>query len=610
MGSGRRTRKRKLRKYQQWGGSVLLSSLVAEGNPIVPFVLAIIGLGAGAVNEFFLKNGKLPTFVKQEKPPPAIPPAPLAPPAPPAPAAPLAPPARPAPAAPLAPPAPPAPPVLLPTLLPASLVPSAVPSFTANDLDVLKEMKNEHKIKSPATIGTISCPSCTYINPQGTTICVLCARNFTINVEVIKAEVKKKALKNNSSTSKEGWACPSCTLVNEYKNTTCSLCNTLRPKLIELPSLQSTIGHTHKPPVAIKGVSPSHVNTGRFRGLDNLGNTCWMNASLQALYSCDAFADIFLKKPFPRFINDKNQLFNNTVQLFKECNSSTEPYVRPVAFKNALEQEMPEYNNNNQHDSMLFINNFLNTLFTIVRERRNTTSVDWSDTLFASVKKGVEASIIRDVCGLKELRITTYYPCNHVVRGYNVFNIMLILPIPKKANLTLLDCLNNYAFKRNNIEKSICAHCKGQSNSNDKLQEITNAPKMLLIYFSRFLTNNGFTTKDTTAISIPLILENLGYLYSKEMNKFSYQLTGVVQHAGTLSSGHYTAYVRMNNESWLHCDDSRITVIATSVFQNEMQTQTGGFKASVLVYSRIDKLTAPPSALPTSPAALPAAHSR
>ena len=117
-----------------------------------------------------------------------------------------------------------------------------------------------------------------------------------------------------------------------------------------------------------------------------------------------------------------------------------------------------------------------------------------------------------------------------------------------------------------------------------------NAPEMLLMNIARFSIDDGIPSKDEKPISIPLILENLGNLSTEETNKYSYQLTGVVHHSGTLTGGHYTASVRMNDGTWLYCNDSTITKKDTAEFQREMQEQTGLFKAVVLVYSRINKV--------------------
>ena len=312
-----------------------------------------------------------------------------------------------------------------------------------------------------------------------------------------------------------------------------------------------------------------------------------MNATLQALYSCDAFANIFLREPPPSIRGDLNNLFANTIGLFKGCRDSQGASVDPTAFKTALSKEFPEYNNRNQHDSATFIFSILNKFFTIVGIRNDTPLLDWTGIQFDG---SIQPSIVRDVCGLKEKVTKIYYPCNDVVEVFTVFNSMLILRIPHNSNPTLLDSLNDYAFQEGIEANLICRACGKASNKNDKLLQLMNAPEMLLMNIARFSIDNGIASKNEKPISIPLILENLGNLSTEETNKYNYQLTGVVHHSGTLTGGHYTATVRMNDGTWLYCNDSTITKKDTAQFQREMQEQTGLFKAVVLVYSRMKKV--------------------
>jgi ubiquitin C-terminal hydrolase len=316
-----------------------------------------------------------------------------------------------------------------------------------------------------------------------------------------------------------------------------------------------------------------------------------MNSSLQALYSCDAFANIFLLEPEPIIRSNSNGLIRNIIHLFKLCRDSppNKP-VDPRSFKLALSKVFPQYSNNNQHDSALFIWSLFDKLCDIVGHPPGTVPLDWKDTRFPVKNNEISPSIVRDIFGLKEYSIKTYHPCNHAVELSTVFNCMLILKISNNENPTLAQCLNNYAIQKGLIENSICSACGKDSNMNDKSLKLINAPQMLLMNIARFLIDeSGNTSKDESPLNIPLILENLGNLSTEETNKYSYQLTGVVHHSGTLTEGHYTASVRMNDGTWLYCNDHTITKKDTIKFEREMREQNGPFKAVVLVYSRMIK---------------------
>ena len=100
-----------------------------------------------------------------------------------------------------------------------------------------------------------------------------------------------------------------------------------------------------------------------------------------------------------------------------------------------------------------------------------------------------------------------------------------------------------------------------------KQMEIYKANQILVMAFKRF--SRGFKVKDYVDFPIegldigPYIKSNW-YFYAgnKEKKPIIYDLYGVVNHYGTLSGGHYTAYCKnfLSNE-WHEFDDSRVSKI-------------------------------------------------
>ena len=59
-------------------------------------------------------------------------------------------------------------------------------------------------------------------------------------------------------------------------------------------------------------------------------------------------------------------------------------------------------------------------------------------------------------------------------------------------------------------------------------------------------------------------------------------------HVGAAGTGHYTAYVRLN-DSWFYCDDTTVTPVDTNVVQNfarrgVMESEYGGIWTPVLFF--------------------------
>jgi hypothetical protein len=97
-----------------------------------------------------------------------------------------------------------------------------------------------------------------------------------------------------------------------------------------------------------------------FVGLSNLGNTCYMNTSLQMLMNCDKF----IKKIIQTRINDKSGITKEFKQLVLEYQelakkSSLYKQISPSSFKRAFENTHRSFAGYNQQDSQEFMRKLL-----------------------------------------------------------------------------------------------------------------------------------------------------------------------------------------------------------------------------------------------------------
>ncbi|KAI5957039.1 DOA4 [Candida margitis] len=185
--------------------------------------------------------------------------------------------------------------------------------------------------------------------------------------------------------------------------------------------------------------------------------------------------------------------------------------------------------------------------------------------------------------------------CGSTSTTYNAFSI-LTLPIPEKLNqtqkVTLQDCIEEFTTTEllDDGNKWHCSHCKKFTRSTKKIA-ITRLPQVLILNFKRFKVNsNGQIRKLETFVTYPVtetldltkywtkpgttmsvsggpkmsleeeatILES--FPVRNQEPPFRYQLYGVANHFGTLSTGHYTSYVYKNGKKrWCYFDDSKIT---------------------------------------------------
>ncbi|EGW32657.1 uncharacterized protein SPAPADRAFT_51192 [Spathaspora passalidarum NRRL Y-27907] len=184
--------------------------------------------------------------------------------------------------------------------------------------------------------------------------------------------------------------------------------------------------------------------------------------------------------------------------------------------------------------------------------------------------------------------------CGFTSTTYNSFSI-LSLPIPEKLNkstkVSLQDCLEEFTTIEllDDNNKWHCPKCKRFTKSTKKIA-ITRLPQVLIINFTRFkMTPDGRFNKLETFVTYPVSEEldltkywpdvgtsinpSLPSVMSvdkeREMLKtfpvrnqvppFKYQLFGVANHFGNLTTGHYTSYVKKHGRGWCYFDDSKIT---------------------------------------------------
>eukprot|EP01015_Nassula_variabilis_P012009 TRINITY_DN1971_c0_g1_i5.p1 TRINITY_DN1971_c0_g1~~TRINITY_DN1971_c0_g1_i5.p1 ORF type:complete len:772 (-),score=46.56 TRINITY_DN1971_c0_g1_i5:32-2347(-) len=100
-------------------------------------------------------------------------------------------------------------------------------------------------------------------------------------------------------------------------------------------------------------------------GLQNLGNTCFMNSALQALSNTKELKEYFLTDQYKSDINlvnplgTKGQIVNNFHELIKQLWEGSSSFFSPWDLKKTVGDFQPQFKGYSQHDSQEFLNYLL-----------------------------------------------------------------------------------------------------------------------------------------------------------------------------------------------------------------------------------------------------------
>ncbi|EPZ31431.1 cysteine proteinase [Rozella allomycis CSF55] len=267
----------------------------------------------------------------------------------------------------------------------------------------------------------------------------------------------------------------------------------------------------------MKKYNPEDINAPV--GLQNLGNTCYINAVLQCL-SCIKPLVVYFKNKKPNasvvittFENWLRQYWIST----SICDGSS--------IKSIVENHNSTFQGNEQHDA----HEFLNSLLVLLHDEMNRVKFNAKFNFKQKDQHLVSNSFLSDIfCGMLESKGP-----------------------PTKVNLE--DCLETF-FSSEIIDKSanyVCSQCTKAQMIEKKMSVITH-PQILVI------------RKLNTQIVLPELL-NINALgadvpeQQSDQNHcskldLSYELFAICNHNGTLSNGHYYANVKLN-EKWYIVND-------------------------------------------------------
>jgi len=317
-----------------------------------------------------------------------------------------------------------------------------------------------------------------------------------------------------------------------------------------------------EPPVRLKGVV----------GIQNMGNTCYVNAVLQALRSCHEWNKFCLIEP----IQPTSKITLAYKDMLSTMWSAYKPaYVRPLAFiadiRTAV-QNTPYvmFGQPMQNDAHEYLAYLLDQFHEELKVDSNQMEVEGQDmnamaerawNMFLSKKTSRVVSIFFGM--LRKTVICSN--CNNKTYQWELFNT---LKIPCDG-VTFYDWIKKEVNEISDIDTYKCNTCNGKYPAK-KYSHIWKLPQQLFIVLHRF-QGDGSKIMTSCPGQSELSFEQF---YAEEAlfntNNMKYDLCAIVEHHGQhIGSGHYTSQFKHPlSHEWWHYDDERAYEIGIPRFSS------------------------------------------
>ncbi|GAA0141297.1 cysteine protease [Lithospermum erythrorhizon] len=342
------------------------------------------------------------------------------------------------------------------------------------------------------------------------------------------------------------------------------------------------------------------------RGLVNLGNLCFLNASLQALLSCSPFVELLQElrlraipqlgyptlQAFIEFIADFDMPMDMSSKRKDMLVMETGKPFRPLMFESILGSFTPDVQNSlsgrprqedaqeflsfvmhQMHDELLKLDGQLsngsvrNSLISSVAVgdddndnwetvcSRNKSAVTRTQSLLPSKLSAIFGGQLRSVVKARGTKASA------TIEPF----LLLHLNICPDPVCTIEDALQLFSAPETLEGYKMSAAGKAEVVSASKSVKIMELSKIMILHLMRFTYGSQGSTKLHKPVHFPLELV-LGreLLVSPSSEGRKYELVGTITHHGRdPSKGHYTADARHPNGSWLRYDDASVTPIPT-----------------------------------------------
>jgi ubiquitin C-terminal hydrolase len=325
-------------------------------------------------------------------------------------------------------------------------------------------------------------------------------------------------------------------------------------------------------------------------GLQNLGNTCFLNSCTQALVHTYEIHEMLNRQTVNDHLKnaDTNPKKVFDAHIFKEWKDLTETMwsgngsVKPIKFVSAIQQVAHKkgvdiFTGWAQNDVTEFLRFVVNCFHASIARgvKVNITgkpetatdqlAVKCYEMLNDNYKKDYSeiqdlfyGILVSDISNVETGKSQSLKPEQYFI---------LDLPIPEGGSsnrvTSLYDCMTEFCKKELLTgDNQWFNEVSGAKEDANKQIRFWNFPKVLVITLKRF---NAKGRKTENFVDFPLTdLDLSKYVEDYLPKRYVYDLYAICNHMGSTDGGHYTAFVKNCMGKWLHCNDDSVSLVTNA----------------------------------------------
>ena len=326
-------------------------------------------------------------------------------------------------------------------------------------------------------------------------------------------------------------------------------------------------------------------------GLQNLGNTCYINTCLQNLIHCESFIFKFLDtfKGYKNTTPISNTFYDLLTQISINNKFEKRDYLSPTDFVNTFRGLHKNFEGFQEHDTQEFCRYLLQDLNSELNEIKDPSS--YKAELPRNKDKKESLEIYKKDCLSKEKSLiqdifigyfSFEYLCDCGYKEYT-FSQFLDLPIQMDSNVQgydLYQMLRHNFYKKSYVDMGEnCSFCKRTSKKYE-IMKIASLPTILIISLQRINPVSGLKNEAKVKFYEGLDLREMIDTETLKSGYTKYDLFAVSNHIGNINTGHYYSNIKIGN-IWYCFEDSKVYKIGAQIDMNTKEVYT-------LFYKKVD----------------------